>query len=35
MATGSSYKVLQQALPIHPTVAEFLPTILGRLKPLD
>jgi pyruvate/2-oxoglutarate dehydrogenase complex dihydrolipoamide dehydrogenase (E3) component len=35
MATGASYKVLQQALPVHPTVAEFLPTILGRLKPLD
>jgi pyruvate/2-oxoglutarate dehydrogenase complex dihydrolipoamide dehydrogenase (E3) component len=35
MATGASYKVLQQALPVHPTVAEFLPTILGRLMPLD
>ena len=35
MATGASYKVLQQALPVHPTVTEFLPTILGRLQPLD
>jgi len=35
MATGASYKVLQQALPVHPTVAEFLPTILWRLRPLD
>ena len=35
MATGASYKVLQEALPVHPTVTEFLPTILKRLKPLD
>lgn len=35
MATGASYRVMQQALPVHPTVAEFLPTILGKLKPLD
>ena len=34
MATGASWRVLQQALPVHPTVTEFLPTILGRLKPL-
>lgn len=34
MATGASYKVMQQALPIHPTIGEFLPTILGELKPL-
>jgi pyruvate/2-oxoglutarate dehydrogenase complex dihydrolipoamide dehydrogenase (E3) component len=34
MATGASYRVLQQALPVHPTVAEFLPTILGKLRPL-
>ena len=32
MATGASYKVMQQALPIHPTVAEFIPTILGALQ---
>ncbi len=25
---------MQQALPVHPTVAEFLPTILAGLKPL-
>ena len=35
MATGASYKIMQQALPVHPTVAEFLPTILGGLKPLE
>jgi pyruvate/2-oxoglutarate dehydrogenase complex dihydrolipoamide dehydrogenase (E3) component len=35
MATGASWHVMKDALPIHPTVAEFLPTILGRLKPLQ
>lgn len=35
MATGASYRVMQEALPIHPTISEFLPTILGELKPLD
>lgn len=35
MATGASYKIMQQALPVHPTVAELLPTILGQLKPLE
>ncbi len=34
MATGASYRIMQQALPVHPTVAELLPTILGGLKPL-
>jgi pyruvate/2-oxoglutarate dehydrogenase complex dihydrolipoamide dehydrogenase (E3) component len=35
MATGASWRVMKDALPIHPTIAEFLPTILGKLKPLD
>jgi pyruvate/2-oxoglutarate dehydrogenase complex dihydrolipoamide dehydrogenase (E3) component len=35
MATKSSYRVLQQALPIHPTVAELLPTVLAGLKRLS
>lgn len=35
MATGASYRIMQQALPVHPTVAEFLPTILAGLKPLE
>lgn len=35
MATGASYKIMQQALPVHPTVAELLPTILGALEPLE
>ncbi len=35
MATGASYKHMQQALPIHPTIAEFFPTVLGQLEPLE
>ena len=35
MATGASYRFMQQALPVHPTVAELLPSILGGLKPLE
>ncbi len=35
MHTGASYKVMKNALPIHPTIAEFIPTILGQLKPLE
>jgi pyruvate/2-oxoglutarate dehydrogenase complex dihydrolipoamide dehydrogenase (E3) component len=34
MAAGASWRVMKDALPIHPTVTEFLPTILARLKPL-
>lgn len=34
MATGASYKLLRNALPIHPTVAEFIPSLLGSLEPL-
>ncbi len=34
MAAGASYEVLRDALPVHPTVTEFFPTILGRLAPL-
>ena len=35
MATGASYRVLRDALPIHPTVGEFLPFVLGKLQPLQ
>jgi pyruvate/2-oxoglutarate dehydrogenase complex dihydrolipoamide dehydrogenase (E3) component len=35
MAAGASWRVMKDALPVHPTVAEFLPTILGKLKPLQ
>jgi pyruvate/2-oxoglutarate dehydrogenase complex dihydrolipoamide dehydrogenase (E3) component len=35
MQTGASYRLIKDNLPIHPTVSEFLPTILGALQPLD
>jgi pyruvate/2-oxoglutarate dehydrogenase complex dihydrolipoamide dehydrogenase (E3) component len=35
MAAGGTAKVMKEALPAHPTVAEFFPTILGKLKPLQ
>ena len=34
MAAGASYKVIQRAVHIHPTVSELIPTLLGQLKPL-
>jgi pyruvate/2-oxoglutarate dehydrogenase complex dihydrolipoamide dehydrogenase (E3) component len=34
MYAKASYKVLQRAMHIHPTVAEFIPTLLDDLKPL-
>jgi pyruvate/2-oxoglutarate dehydrogenase complex dihydrolipoamide dehydrogenase (E3) component len=33
MNAGVSYKTLQQAVPIHPTVSELIPTVLGELQP--
>jgi len=35
MYAGAPYTVIQRAVPIHPTVAELIPTMLGDLKPLD
>lgn len=35
LQAGVRYPVLRDALPIHPTVSEFYPTILGSLQPLD
>lgn len=35
MATGATYRPMMEALPIHPTIAEFLPTVLGELAPPD
>jgi len=29
------YPAIERAMPIHPTVAELLPTLLQRLQPLD
>jgi len=34
MVTGVSYKVLRDAMHIHPTVSELIPTLLGQLGPL-
>jgi pyruvate/2-oxoglutarate dehydrogenase complex dihydrolipoamide dehydrogenase (E3) component len=34
MHADASCRVLAEMLPIHPTVAEFFPTILGKLEPL-
>jgi pyruvate/2-oxoglutarate dehydrogenase complex dihydrolipoamide dehydrogenase (E3) component len=34
MYAKAPYTVLQRAMHIHPTVAEYLPTMLGHLKPL-
>jgi pyruvate/2-oxoglutarate dehydrogenase complex dihydrolipoamide dehydrogenase (E3) component len=35
MAAGGTARTMKEALPAHPTVAEFFPTILARLKPLQ
>ena len=32
MAAGASYKVVQRAVHIHPTVSELIPTLLGKLS---
>jgi len=34
MAADAPYQVLRDYLPVHPTVTEFFPTILGKLAPL-
>jgi pyruvate/2-oxoglutarate dehydrogenase complex dihydrolipoamide dehydrogenase (E3) component len=33
MNAGAEYPTLQWAVPIHPTVSELIPTVLGDLKP--
>ncbi len=33
MQAGASYQTLQWAVPIHPTVSELIPTLMGDLKP--
>jgi pyruvate/2-oxoglutarate dehydrogenase complex dihydrolipoamide dehydrogenase (E3) component len=32
---GASFTVLQRAMPIHPTVSELIPTLLGELQPVQ
>jgi hypothetical protein len=34
MAADASFKVIEHAVHIHPTVSELIPTLLGSLKPL-
>jgi pyruvate/2-oxoglutarate dehydrogenase complex dihydrolipoamide dehydrogenase (E3) component len=34
MQAGVRYPVVRDALPVHPTISEFFPTILGSLEPL-
>ena len=33
MNAGADYDVLQWAVPIHPTVSELIPTLLGSMAP--
>jgi pyruvate/2-oxoglutarate dehydrogenase complex dihydrolipoamide dehydrogenase (E3) component len=33
MNAGADYDVLRWAVPIHPTVSELIPTVIGDLKP--
>jgi pyruvate/2-oxoglutarate dehydrogenase complex dihydrolipoamide dehydrogenase (E3) component len=35
MAAGLPYTAISRTMHIHPTVAEYLPTMLGELKPLE
>jgi len=35
MNAGTTYPALQWAVPIHPTVSELIPTLLGDLKPVQ
>lgn len=35
MYARAPYTVIQRAVHIHPTVSEFIPTLLGSLKPLE
>ncbi len=35
MNGGVPCKVLERAVPIHPTVSELLPTVPGELKPVN
>lgn len=35
MNAGAPYPTLQRAVPIHPTVSELIPTMLGDMKPVS
>jgi len=34
MNAGMPYTILQRAVPIHPTVSELIPTLLGEMQPI-
>ena len=35
MYARAPYTVITRAMHIHPTVAEFMPTLLGKLEPME
>jgi len=35
MHAGVSYEMLQQTVPIHPTVSELIPTMLSEMRPVE
>jgi hypothetical protein len=35
MYAKAPYTVMQRAMHIHPTVSEFIPTMMGSFKPLQ
>jgi pyruvate/2-oxoglutarate dehydrogenase complex dihydrolipoamide dehydrogenase (E3) component len=35
MQAGVPYPIVRDALPIHPTMAEYIPSVLHSLQPLD
>jgi uncharacterized membrane protein YecN with MAPEG domain len=35
MYAKAPYTVMQRAMHVHPTVSEFIPTMMGDLKPLQ
>jgi pyruvate/2-oxoglutarate dehydrogenase complex dihydrolipoamide dehydrogenase (E3) component len=35
MYSDAPYTVVEEAMHIHPTVAEYLPTLMGNLEPLQ
>jgi uncharacterized membrane protein YecN with MAPEG domain len=35
MYANAPYTVIQRAVHIHPTVTKLIPTMLGKLKPLE
>ena len=35
MQAGVRYPAVRDALPIHPTMAEYIPSVLSSLMPLD